>query len=110
MKLLLTGGCGFIGSNFVGFVQRYYPSWLIINLDALTYCGNKDNLPHLHSAGELPEHENFRQRYRFVHGDVCDFELVCKLITIALALIPASPTVQIILARINFQRNCCRGL
>ena len=42
--LLLTGGSGFIGSNFVRLVLRQRPTWRIINLDALTYSGNPDNL------------------------------------------------------------------
>ena len=67
--VLVTGGCGFIGSNFVRFVRRVRPSTHIINLDALTYSGNPENLADL--AGD--------PHYRFVHGDICDRPLVERL-------------------------------
>ena len=44
MRLLVTGGCGFIGSNFVRFLLKKYPDYKIINLDKLTYAGNLENL------------------------------------------------------------------
>ena len=69
MKLLVTGGAGFIGSNFVHHILNTYPDYEIINLDALTYAGNLENLKAL---------EN-NQRHRFVKGDICDSELVDKL-------------------------------
>ena len=68
--LLVTGGCGFIGSNFVRFVLRERPQWRITNLDALTYAGNAENLADL--VGE--------PRYNFVHGNICDAELVERLV------------------------------
>ena len=43
-KILVTGGCGFIGSNFVRYVVRVHPDWKIVNLDKLTYAGNLANL------------------------------------------------------------------
>jgi dTDP-glucose 4,6-dehydratase len=58
--LLVTGGAGFIGSNFVQLVLRARPNWHVVNLDALTYAGNLENL----SACESHPH------YRFVHGDI----------------------------------------
>jgi dTDP-glucose 4,6-dehydratase len=61
--MLITGGAGFIGCNFVRHVLRHRPDRRIINLDALTYCGNVDNLPD-------------DRRHTFVHGDVCDAQLV----------------------------------
>lgn len=67
--ILLTGGCGFIGSNFVRFVLRHRPDCRIINLDALTYSGNAENLMDL--AGE--------PRYRFVKGDICDAAALAPL-------------------------------
>ncbi len=43
MKLLITGGCGFIGSNFIHYILNKYPDYEIINLDVLTYAGNLEN-------------------------------------------------------------------
>ncbi|HET7319994.1 MAG TPA: NAD-dependent epimerase/dehydratase family protein, partial [Candidatus Saccharimonadales bacterium] len=68
MKILVTGGAGFIGSNFVHYVYRERPDWDITVLDALTYAGNKANL------GGLDEN-----RVRLVVGNICDAELVDKL-------------------------------
>lgn len=67
--LLITGGAGFIGSNFVHHWIKYHPEDRIINLDALTYAGNLENLT------GIDESEN----YRFVHGNICDIELVNTL-------------------------------
>lgn len=61
MKLLVTGGAGFIGSNFVHYVYRKRPDWHITVFDALTYAGNEKNLEGLNSS-----------RYAFVKGDICD--------------------------------------
>ncbi len=69
MKIyLITGGCGFIGSNFVRFILEREPEATIINLDNLTYAGNIHNLDGISNS-----------RYHFVHGDICDSELVAKL-------------------------------
>ncbi len=68
-SILVTGGAGFIGSNFVPFFCRKYPDYLIINLDKLTYAGNLDNL------NECADFDN----YVFVQGDICDKELVASL-------------------------------
>ena len=65
---LITGGCGFIGSNFVRFILEREPEATIINLDNLTYAGNIHNLDGISNS-----------RYHFVHGDICDSELVAKL-------------------------------
>lgn len=67
--ILITGGAGFIGSNFVPYFCEKYPEYKIINLDKLTYAGNLDN---------LRECENM-SNYTFVQGDVCDADLVDKL-------------------------------
>jgi dTDP-glucose 4,6-dehydratase len=70
MKLLVTGGAGFIGSNFIHYWLEHHPDDYIINLDALTYAGNLDNL----SAVEgYPN-------YQFVHGNICDANLVNQIV------------------------------
>jgi dTDP-glucose 4,6-dehydratase len=66
----VTGGAGFIGSNFVRMVLSEHPDYLIVNLDKLTYAGNLENL-----AGFL-EHPN----HKFIKGDICDGVLIEKLI------------------------------
>ena len=70
MKLLVTGGAGFIGSNFIHRVLRQHPRWEITNLDKLTYAGNLEN---------LKEFENER-RYRFVKGDIADWVFIDQLL------------------------------
>lgn len=69
MKLLVTGGAGFIGSNFVHHILKTYPDYEVINLDALTYAGNLENLKELEND----------PRHRFVKGDICDAVLVDDL-------------------------------
>lgn len=62
MRLLVTGGCGFIGSNFIRYYLKNYPEGSIINVDKLTYAGNLENLSDLsHSP-----------RYHFIRGDIAD--------------------------------------
>jgi dTDP-glucose 4,6-dehydratase len=70
MKLLVTGGAGFIGSNFVHYILETYPDYEVINLDALTYAGNLENLKELEG----------NSRHRFVKGDICDAVLVDDLV------------------------------
>jgi dTDP-glucose 4,6-dehydratase len=69
MKVLITGGAGFIGSNFVNYMVRKYPSYQIINLDALTYAGNLENVKDVENE----------PNYRFVKGDITDRELIESL-------------------------------
>ena len=69
MKLLVTGGLGFIGSNLVRLIRAERPDWQIVNLDLVTYAANPANL------ADVPEDE----RYRFVRGDVADRALVASL-------------------------------
>ena len=53
MKLLITGGAGFIGSNFVRYMVNKYPDYQIVNLDLLTYAGNLENLKDIENATKL---------------------------------------------------------
>lgn len=69
MKLLVTGGAGFIGANFILYWLKKYPQDKIINLDKLTYAGNLDSLKNI---------EN-NPNYTFVKGDICDHDLVDRL-------------------------------
>ncbi len=69
-SLLVTGGCGFIGANFVRRVLREHPDYRVVNLDKLTYAGNPANLDGLQAD----------ERYRFVHGDICDAGVVDPLV------------------------------
>ncbi|MEK7633556.1 MAG: dTDP-glucose 4,6-dehydratase [Patescibacteria group bacterium] len=70
MKLLVTGGAGFIGSNFILYWLKKYPQDKIVNLDKLTYAGNLENLK---SVEKNPN-------YEFVQGDICSSQLVNELI------------------------------
>ena len=69
MKILVTGGAGFIGSNFIKYILNKYPNYKIINLDILSYCGKLENLK------EIEKNPN----YSFVLGDICDKKLVYNL-------------------------------
>lgn len=69
MKILVTGGAGFIGSNFVHYWVARHPEDKIIVLDKLTYAGNLANL------------ESVKDRIEFIHGDICDAEVVDKAMT-----------------------------
>ena len=70
MKLLVTGGAGFIGSNFIHYIITEHSDWEVVNLDKLTYAGNLENLQDI---------EN-NPRYRFVKGDIADRKLVSSLL------------------------------
>jgi dTDP-glucose 4,6-dehydratase len=67
--ILITGGAGFIGSNFIPYFLSTHPEYTLVNLDALTYAGNQANLK------EIEHHPN----YVFVHGNICDRPLVESL-------------------------------
>jgi dTDP-glucose 4,6-dehydratase len=71
MKILVTGGAGFIGSNFIKLVFNVYPGWDITNLDCLTYCGNLENLKEI-------QHE---KRYRFIKSDIADRDKINSLLS-----------------------------
>lgn len=66
MKILVTGGAGFIGSNFILYWMKNYPQDKIINFDSLTYAGNLENLK------EVEENPS----YKFMHGNICDLDSV----------------------------------
>lgn len=70
MRLLITGGAGFIGSNFVRYWLKKYPNDVVINYDKLTYAGNQQTLKDIEQA--------FVDRHMFVKGDICDPEAVSK--------------------------------
>lgn len=67
--ILITGGAGFIGSNFIPYFLEKYEAYTVVNLDKLTYAGNVDNLIEVYN----------HPRYIFQHGDICDQVLVNKL-------------------------------
>lgn len=69
MKLLVTGGAGFIGSNFILYWLKKYPQDKIVNLDKLTYAGNLENLKSIEKNSS----------YEFIQGDICNPELVNSL-------------------------------
>ena len=70
MKILVTGGAGFIGSNFIRFYLSQHPGAQIVNFDKLTYAGNLQNLADIES----------QPNYRFVRGDICDAEAVERVL------------------------------
>ncbi|MFN2446588.1 MAG: dTDP-glucose 4,6-dehydratase [Vicinamibacterales bacterium] len=70
INVLVTGGAGFIGSNFVRYAVHEHPDWHVTTLDKLTYAGRRENLR------DLMSHE----RHTFVHGDICDAALAGPLI------------------------------
>lgn len=67
--ILVTGGAGFIGSNYILYMMRKYPDYTLINLDSLTYAGNLDNLKEVES----------NPNYIFIKGDICDTGLIDKI-------------------------------
>jgi len=66
MKILVTGGLGFIGSNFIRHVLKARPSWSVVNLDKRTYAGNPANLA------------DVKRRYRWIKADICDAGAVAR--------------------------------
>lgn len=70
MKVLVTGGCGFIGSHFIRVVLAERPDWEVVNLDALTYAGNLTTTLDIQTS----------PRYRFVYGSITNRELVERLV------------------------------
>ena len=70
--LLVTGGMGFIGSNFIRFILNSSLDFKVINVDKLTYAGNPENLKDIN--------EKYSNKYRFYKTDICDFDAICKII------------------------------
>ncbi len=73
MRLLVTGCCGFIGSNFVNYYFDNNPESLIVNLDAMYYCASENN---------INEHVRKSERYHFVKGNLCSFDLIANILEI----------------------------
>jgi dTDP-glucose 4,6-dehydratase len=67
MKILVTGGCGFIGSNFINYHSEKYPNDVIVNIDRIDYCASEDNVKPT-------------KNYKFVHGDINDKDLVYNIL------------------------------
>ncbi|MBI3573311.1 MAG: GDP-mannose 4,6-dehydratase, partial [Candidatus Kerfeldbacteria bacterium] len=77
MNVLITGGAGFIGSNFIHFALQQHDDWRLWNLDKLTYAGNLANLSELQA----------NPRYTFIHGDIADQDAVEKIMSHGIDLI-----------------------
>jgi len=75
MKILVTGGAGFIGSNYIFFMLQTYPDVQITNLDKLTYAGNLENL------SVVERNLSYSSRYQFIKGDIVDRKLIDNLLT-----------------------------
>jgi dTDP-glucose 4,6-dehydratase len=70
VKILVTGGAGFIGSNFIRYLLKHRPAYTVINIDKLTYAGNLDNLRDVES----------NPHYSFIRGDITDSECVTRVL------------------------------
>ncbi len=73
-NILVCGGSGFIGSNFIRYIYNKYPDYKIFNLDLLTYAGNPENLSDIEQKESVID--SAEKRYNFIHGDICDGALL----------------------------------
>ena len=71
MRLLVTGGCGFIGSNFINYYFNANPNVYIINIDAMYYCANKNN---------IKEDIQNSDRYTLIRGNLCSMDLLTHIL------------------------------
>ncbi len=102
-RILVTGGCGFIGSNFVRHVLAARTGIEVVNLDALTYAGRRENLADVEGDG----------RYRFVHGDICDPEAVAQAMAGCDAVVNFAAETHVdrsLLGAGHFIQTDCRGV
>lgn len=81
MKVLVTGGAGFIGSHFIRYMAKKYPQYQLINLDLLTYAGN------LMNVFNVEKHPN----YYFIQGDICNVKLIDDIVSGKNAVLGSSP-------------------
>lgn len=77
MKLLVTGGAGFIGSNFIHYVLKQRPDYSVVNFDVLSYAGNLENLKDVENDS----------RYTFIQGDICDRDAIFRAVEDADAVV-----------------------
>ena len=75
MKILVCGGAGFIGSNFIHHILETYPHYEVVNYDKLTYAGNLDNLSAIEKNLQLSS------RYTFIKGDITDYKKLTDVVT-----------------------------
>lgn len=102
MRLLITGGAGFIGSNFVRYWLKNHPSDEVVNLDALTYAGRLENLKDI---------EKFPQ-YKFIHGDITkpqDVEKAIKEVDIIVHFAAESHVDRSVIDPLSFIKTNCLG-
>ena len=103
MKIIVTGGAGFIGGNFVHHMVNKYPEYQIINLDLLTYAGNLETLKPVED----------KPNYKFVHGDIADRDFVFKLFEEEKPLLHGDDPASYLQPVLFFQGECgsvCTGI
>ena len=74
-NILITGGCGFIGSNFINYIIKKYEDVNIVNLDAMYYCASEFNVDR-----EIRESHLYKNRYKLIKGNLCSYDLVNHII------------------------------
>ena len=72
-NILVTGGCGFIASNFINYFLNKFSEYKIVNIDALYYCGNESNI--------IEKHRNSKN-YKFIKGNICQNDLINYILDI----------------------------